>query len=102
MFTYICSPAARLGLPTDIMCNNETFQAVLDRVGGAGIQSHIIIDNVGQLVREEAESLRQHREKRNTGEISNRMNWDSYQRLVLALGTYLMIGGGSGTCHDIS
>ena len=23
-------------------------------------------------------------------------------KLVLALGTYLMIGGGSGTCHDIS
>ena len=76
----IYSPAARLGLPTDFMCNNDTFQVVLDRVIGAGIQSHTIIDNVGQLVREEAETLRRHREKRNTGEISNRMNWDSYQR----------------------
>ena len=74
----IYSPAARLGLPTDFMCNNDTFQVVLDRVGGAGIQSHTIIDNVGQLVRQEAETIRRYRERRNTEERS--MNWDIYQR----------------------
>ena len=73
--------AARLGLPTDIMCNNHTFQLMLDRVSGAGIQSHTIIDNVGKLVREEAETSRAHREKRRSDRESG-MNWDTYQRSV--------------------
>ena len=79
MLTILC-PGARLGLPTDIMCHNDTATLVLDRLVGAGIQSHTIIDNVGHLVRQEAETIRQHREKRNTEERSVRMNWDTYQR----------------------
>ena len=51
---------------------------MLERVRGAGIQSHTIIDNVGQLVRQEAETIRRYRERRNTEERS--MNWDIYQR----------------------
>ena len=62
------------------MCNNETFQLMLDRVNGAGIQTDTIIGNVGHLVREEAETLSRHREKINTEERANRMNWDTYQR----------------------
>ena len=62
------------------MCNNDTFQVMKDRMTGAGIQTHTIIDNVGQLVREEAETGRIHREKRNTDEKPNQMNWDTYQR----------------------
>ena len=63
------------------MCNNETFQVMVDRVNGAGIQTDTIIGNVGHLVREEAETLSRHREKRNTEEErSSRMNWDTYQR----------------------
>ena len=63
------------------MCNNATFQGMLDRVTEAGIQADTIIDNVGHLVREEAETSRRHREKRNTEEErSSRMNWDTYQR----------------------
>ena len=54
------------------MCSNSSYQAVLDRVAGAGIQTTTIIENVGHLVREEAKT----RVKRQTG----RMNWDSYQR----------------------
>ena len=62
------------------MCNNATFQVMLDRVSRAGIKTDTIIDNVGKLVREEADTLRRHREKRNTEERANRMNWDTYQR----------------------
>lgn len=62
------------------MCSNATASLMLDRLAGAGIQSHTIIDNVGHLVREEAETNRRHREKRNTEGNSVRMNWDTYQR----------------------
>ena len=65
------------------MCNNETFNLMMDRVTEAGIQTETIIDNVGRLVREEAETSRLHREKRDTEEKSNRMNWDTYQRSVV-------------------
>ena len=59
-------------------CGPVCFQVMLQRVRGAGIQSHTIIDNVGQLVRQEAETIRRYRERRNTEERS--MNWDIYQR----------------------
>ena len=64
------------------MCNNNTFHLMMDRVNGAGIKTDTIIDNVGRLVREEAETSRLHREKRNTDEKSTKMNWDTYQRSV--------------------
>ena len=74
--------AARLGLPTDFMCNNQTYNLMMARLNRAGIPTNTIIDNVGQLVREEAETSRIHREKRNTYEQSNMMSWDTYQRWV--------------------
>ena len=87
------------------MCNNHTAQLMLDRVSGAGIQSHTIIDNVGKLVREEAETSRAHREKRRSDRESG-MNWDTYQRSVGSWllsskydkGTYVFIK----TCHKVT
>ena len=69
--------AARLGLPSDIMCNNQTYQLMLDRMTKAGIKTNTIIEDVGQLIREETERTRV---KRDTEGERNRMNWDSYQR----------------------
>ena len=74
--------AARLGLPSDIMCNNQTYQLMLDRMTKAGIKTNTIIEDVGQLVREEAETIRVHREKRSAEEHLDRMSWDTYQRSV--------------------
>ena len=59
------------------MCSNSTYQRLMDRVSAAGIEVRTIIDNVGQLVREETENIRA---KRETDERSISMNWDSYQR----------------------
>ena len=59
------------------MCSNTSHQEVLDRVAGAGIQVHTIIEDVGQLIREETERTRV---KRDTEGERNRMNWESYQR----------------------
>ena len=46
-------------------------------MAGAGIQVHTIIEDVGQLIREETERTRV---KRDTEGERNRMNWESYQR----------------------
>ena len=67
----------RLGLPTDIMGSNSSSQSLMDRVNKAGIEVSSIIDNVGQLVREQTENTRV---KRETDEMQNRMNWANYQR----------------------
>ena len=55
------------------MCSNNSYQQVVDRVAGAGIQVTTIIEDVGQLIREETERSRVKRE-------TSRMSWDSYQR----------------------
>ena len=52
------------------MCSNSTYQRLMDRVSAAGIEVRTIIDNVGQLVREETENIRA---KRETDERSNRL-----------------------------
>ena len=83
VFTISCLTPS-LGLPTDIMCNNQTYQLMMDRLNKArtGIKTHIIIDNVGKLVRAEAENIERNREKKKKDGQSFSMSWDTYHRSV--------------------
>ena len=79
VFTISCLTPS-LGLPTDIMCNNQTYQLMMDRLNKAGISTHIIIDNVAKLVREEAENMKEQEAENKKDGHSISMSWDTYHR----------------------
>ena len=79
VFTISCLTPS-LGLPTDIMCNNQTYQLMMDRLNKAGISTHIIIDNVAKLVREEAENMKEQEAENKKDGQSISMSWDTYHR----------------------
>ena len=79
VFTISCLTPS-LGLPTDFMCNKQTYQLMMDRLNKAGISTHIIIDNVAKLVREEAENMKEQEAENKKDGHSISMSWDTYHR----------------------